>query len=138
MESQTYIADIDDTNRVYLEIEPVPVPLLKYSISGASRRTLNFRNSQGYIMPGMFHCYSGGSHISGAVLEVFINKLSRLDYGTIVNKIIDKNRGQVIFSSDGGDTKYLCSISPDTRPPVAIEGTMLISWIIKLNVLMQL
>ena len=128
-----YIADSDNSDPVYFEIIPTPIPILKYSIAKTKKRRLNTRDESGNIIPGATDHYAGGGDISGSYIPLRIIKMSQEIYEDIVEKMIACD--SVIFSPDAGTTLYECTFSQDATEPEVIEGTELLRWEIKLDVI---
>jgi len=131
MYSIAYIADNDDTNKVYFEVDPVPTPLPVYQPISSKRRLLNKREGE-KIVPGDYHHYIGGASISGAIIQANIRQMSRTSYNSIVAKMIKAD--SVIFSPDGS-TKYECVFSPSSGQPAYIEGTDYIEWSLTFDII---
>lgn len=138
MSAQAYIADYDNTDKVYLDVEPTPVPFLKYNIVNNRRRTLHTRNAEGNTIPGQWHHYSSGTHISGASIDVNVVKMTKITYNNLISKIAGQELGVVIFSPDDGTTKYKCSFSSTSSEPKPIQGANLLTWRFTLDVISQL
>ncbi len=135
MSSTAYIAHHDDTERVYLDLEPTPTPVVMYASALNHRRTLNSRNSSGVIEPGQWHHYAGGTHISGGIIRLGILKMSSFQYEQIIEKVKYSKGGTVIFSPNDGITRYRCVIDMSSGGPDVIQGTELMSWNMKLYVI---
>lgn len=132
--SKAYISNSDGSGKVYFDIDPSPVPLPKYEVVGSSRRTLNTRDGGGNIIPGQWHHYLGGTHQSGAVLDVQISKMTKTTYESIIAKITGAEIGQVQFSPDDGVTIYNCVFAPGEISVEPIDGTEYLKGNLKFNI----
>lgn len=132
MSSIAYVADDDDTNKVYFEVDPVPTPLPIFRPVTVLKQVLPGRSS-GVITPGPVHHFIGGANISGATISVSIALMTRTSYDNIISKMTGTD--PVIFSPDGGTTKYKCSFSESGGTPEYIPGTDYIKWTLTLNII---
>jgi len=132
MSSSAYIANADGTSKVYFDIDPTPLPIPKYEVVGAKKRTLNTRDINGNIIPGQWHHYTGGTHITGATLDVQIPMMTRTTFDNIIAKITGSGMGEVQFSPDG-TTVYNCVFAPGEIAIEPIEGTELLAGSLKFN-----
>lgn len=133
MAINAYIADLDGSNEVYLNINPSPIPFLKYRGSGAEKRTLNGR-AGGIITPGQWHHYVSGTHITGGTIDVACQQMTRATYVSLISKLTGSGMGRVQFSPDEGTTIYSCVMHADDMQLDPIDGTELLEGKIVLKV----
>lgn len=120
-----YIADSAGTNKVYFDYNPYPIPVPRYEVVGARKRTLNGRDGSSNITPGQWHYYPGGSHASGRTLELNFQWMGVLNYTNIMAKLTGTQMGVVQVSPDGFMT-YNCIFAPGEVDAKVIEGTTLL------------
>jgi len=130
-----YIADSTGANKVYLEIDPAPVPYPKYEVAGSKKRTLNTKDGSDNIIPGQWHHYLGGTHSSGSTIEVRVQFMSRSTFSNILTKITGSGMGQVKFSPDNGTTVYNCVFAPGEIAINPIDGTDILEGSLKFNLI---
>ena len=115
MSSSAYLANWDDTSPVNFDLDPTPTPLVNYTFSSTRRKTLNKRGTTGEITPGPWHHYTGGTHESGGVINVGIVRMTRSQYDQVIDKVKSSRCGIIVFSPDGGESRYRCVIDPGNR-----------------------
>lgn len=98
MASSAYIADGSDSNKVYFEVDPVPIPLVNYKPIYTAKQRVN-GYSGGAVIPGGFDYYLAGCTDSGAEIAVTVKLMVMATYTAIITRM--KSGSVFVFSPDG-------------------------------------
>ena len=122
MASKAYFESSGGT-KVYLEIDPVPMPLPVYEPIVVRKKPLN-GYADGEIVPAEYDFILNGAVLSGASINVSVKQMSRAAYNSIVSMM--QGVELYVFSPDA-TTRYRGAIAAGGAPRY-IEGTNWIEW----------
>lgn len=122
-----YLATVNNTNPVYFEIPPVPIPVFKPVRRGSIKTMLSSVDDSGNVVAGNTVVIDGGVSVTGQVLEFVVSRASETVYQAVL--ALFNATSTVCYSGDNGTTVYELAWHQDGFQP-SCEG-FLSSYVLK-------